>query len=395
MFHSLARLIVLSILSAGISSAYAQTKKIGPPVDIVKDTTLSGLQRVEGFSVSQGVTLSLSGNLTVESVGDVTISGDITVASGKPVVISITSSSGIVRIAGNIRLSSGLAGADGPIACNSRASNGTDGSSFYAAAPKGLLIVSGSISTGDGGDGGNATVLSLDGCEATARAGEGGSGGSIELIGLEGVEIQGHIASGDGGSSGTSLALNLNEERPSQARALSLNGGVGAAIATCSAGNRANGKGGIIAIESTGGPVIIGSAASIISGDGGTTESASADATYRATAYVEEGGNGGDIAICVPEDMRVQTLGLVQSGNGGDSGEAQATVSGEGDRARARSNGGGWPGLLIGHAAAIGKQRTAGNTGASIAEFGAKTETDPARKAKGATPAWRTDAELP
>jgi hypothetical protein len=209
-------IFVIFLSSLFISPIYSATQNVGDSKNMFQDVRFNLIKDIDILmppSVSINEQLHSSGNISIFSYGDITISSEI-LASGTGSAIKIESL-GIVNILPSARLISGN-GANGRGVIVSEATssqsvcisgeNGGNGGDIIINAPE--IVIDGEIILGNGGNGGNAIFESLNPTSFDVRAigGNGGNSGRLIINGKISTCIK-TILCGKGGDGGNAVVI--------------------------------------------------------------------------------------------------------------------------------------------------------------------------------------------
>ena len=373
------RLLRFVVLSAAVLAAGCQRD-----VSITSHVSLSGQQSARSFRVAPGVIVTATADLRIDASRDVVIEGDIEAAEGSAADITIETSGGDVRIAGDVTAGDGRAAllrqGVGEVIVREVAENGGD---IVISAAIGDIVVEGTVDAGAGGRGGDAQAL---GSAQTARAesGVGGNGGIARLEAGGDITIadSGSVRGGSGGAGGEATAggapavqgdgeegadeggdrddagaptdgAEADEDGDDADDApLDLDDLFPAApappVANAVAVARAGGRGGEVRLRTldTAGRILIDG--DVGAGDGGATSMAMAEGR-EAEATTLDAAQGGDVVLDA-DGMRITTrsdLTAAEGGyNGTPAGPDQASSIGE-VKAFAKVGAGGPPGSIL------------------------------------------------
>ena len=206
---------------------------------------------------------------------------------------------------------------------------GPDGASGSNAQRVGIyaaydIVIAGTITSGQGGDGPDDTVVGAPGEEAWASGQAGGDGGEIELMSQHGnIEATSAalVASGDGGNGGSAAATGGPATATSFGGEGGATGGVG-------------GSGGALRLDAQEGNISLSSSATLLTGVGGQGGAATAtggDASAdrgggRGSAFGGDGGDGGWITLDAGQgDIELGSAVEIRAGTGGLGGTAIGT----------------------------------------------------------------------
>lgn len=309
----------------------------GERVSISVDETLGGSVGAGRFELLPGATITLAGDLTIDSRGHVHIDGDIEPAAGLPASLYIQSREGNIYIDGRVRAGNGAAKGLVEAPARAVAESGGPGGSISLIAPRGSVFVRGSLESGSGGQGGFAQATG-GAALIFAEGGSGGPGGKILIRAGDLVDVtNGTIRGGTGGSGGWAVAQLPNvpeidtnvavgtDITPENLELLAL------ALQALRRSERTRTRA-VAGAGGTGGDIEIGLAGSgrevllqgtIESGIGGNGGEAKARLGHAATAVAQRGGRGGRIDLNAGP-VQLFTLIAPAPGRGRDGGRAVA-----------------------------------------------------------------------
>ena len=174
-------------------------------ISVSTNQTMNGTVTGSSFHLPAGLTVTLGGDLTIKTTGDIHIDGEIRPGNRVPASLTLESTQGSIHIAGNVQAGAGV---NKPLVQNAgiaiAEAGGPGGSITLTAALD--VFVRGQMNAGAGGQGGFARATGGAG-SIYAEGGSGGPGGAILIKAGRLLDVNATVRGGAGGSAGWAQAL--------------------------------------------------------------------------------------------------------------------------------------------------------------------------------------------